>query len=112
MEKRIYYSVHLTEGDYRLLAGQVMSRYWGDKSFEVAEIGLEERELFFSATLNFSRDILRRRGVVSEDGAEEPLNEALVEWWVNAYGCTSGDGKEVVTDFEPERLYRIFEKRL
>lgn len=100
METVITRTVHLSDADYAVLAKQVADRFANDKSFEIAEIGLENEEMFFSATVNFSRDFDLEKHI----GCERQI-----EWWVNSWGCSDADSNEMETDFNPDKLYEKIE---
>lgn len=100
MEAVITKTVHFSDADYAVLAKQVADRFANDKSFEIAEIEIENNDMLFSATVNFSRDFDLEKHI----GCERQI-----EWWVNSWGCSDADSNEMETDFNPDKLYEKVE---
>ena len=100
MKTVITRTVHFSDADYAVLAKQVADRFANDKAFEIAEIEIDDDEMFFSATVNFSRDFDLGKHI----GCEEQI-----EWWVNSWGCNDADSNELETDFNPDKLYEKVE---
>ena len=102
MEAIITKTVHFSDADYAVLAKQVADRFANDKAFEIAEIEIDDDNMFFSATVNCSRDFDLEKHI----GCEEQI-----EWGVNSWGCYDAENKELETDLNPDRLYRIINEK-